>query len=165
MYDHETGKWMPKIIQQTAPPLAGQKRRKRKWVECELYRNVWLKGGADAQFRGNVQCDASDNREITLPNGHRVKTTNLKVGEFDILAMGLFAFREQWDFGFMLNRDLPRTESKKYSPDDRPYLLKTLIPVSWPLPSVCVSDPFTLLDRLVEERRRTTPSTDTSGTR
>lgn len=50
-------------------------------------------------------------------------------------------------------------------PEDRPYLLKTLIPVEWPLPPTCQSDPFILLDRLVEERRRTKPSSGTSETR
>lgn len=70
--------------------------------------------------------------------------------------MGLFAFREQWDFGFMLNRDLPRSTHKAYPEQDRQLLLKTLIPIEWPLPFGCSADPFILLDQLVEERRRTT---------
>ena len=156
MFNSATGKWMPKIIHQAQPEVTGQKRKKKKWVECELFRNVWQEGGYSSRFKGKVQCDASDNREIGLPNGNRVKATNLKVGEFDILAVGLFAFREQWDFGFMLNRDLPRTTSSKFKEEDWPYLLKTLIPVEWPLSDTCVTDPFVLMDQLIEEKQRTT---------
>ncbi len=165
MYNADTQAWMPKVVKQPLPTAAGQKRKKNKWVECELYRAVWRTGGSAAKFKGKVQCDASDKREIVLSNGTRVKTTNLKVGEFDVLAVGLFAFRERWDFGFILNRDLPRSTYKGYPEQDRQLLLKTLIPVEWPLPETCSADPFNLLDRLAEERRRTTPSTGTSGTR
>jgi hypothetical protein len=45
-----TGVWMPKIIKQPLPPLAGQKRRKNKWVQCELYRTEWLNGGSAARY-------------------------------------------------------------------------------------------------------------------
>lgn len=43
-------------------------------------------------MKGYFQCDASDRRIIELPNGHRVNTTNLKFGDFDIIAVNLFAF-------------------------------------------------------------------------
>ena len=136
------------------PAAGGRKRQRRKYVASDEYRTLWLEGGADAQYKGVVQCDASDRREIVLPDGSKVTTTNLKVGEFDVLAMGLFAFRERRDFGSMLNRDLPRSSSKKYPPAVQQQLIKTSIPVAWPLPPNCVSDPFILLDRLVAERRR-----------
>lgn len=156
MLNPATGTWMPKVIKKPQPLVPGQKRRKNKWEQCELFRTEWLKATPGTAFKGGVQCDASDNREIELPNGARVKTTNLKVGEFDLLALGLFAFREKWDFGFMLNRDLPRTDN--YTPDINQHLLKTMIPVEWPLPPTVADDPFTLLDVLVQERRSTTPS-------
>ena len=162
MFEPVTGRWMKKVVVRPAPTAAG-KRPRRKWEECELYRTEWRRGGGDARYTGSVQCDASDNREVALPNGRRVKTTNLLVGEFDILAMGLFAFRERWEYGFMLNRDLPRSTFGKYAAEDRQYLLKTLIPVQWPLGPGCHPDPFPLLDRLVEERRRTTPGASASG--
>jgi len=108
----------------------------------------------EARYEGKVQCDASDRRTITVPGGRTVTTTCLKVGDFDILAAGLFAFREQWDFGFALNRDLPRSTYAKYPPEVQAQLLKSLVPVSWPLRPPFVSDPFILLDRLIEERRR-----------
>ena len=151
-----SGHWIKKIIKAPLPPIAGQKRKKNRWIECELYRSHWAVGGEGGRFRGNVQCDASDNREVLLPNGRRVKATNLVIGEFDVLAVGLFAFREQWDFGFMLNRDLPRTASKKFEKGDRQHLLKTLIPVEWPLLENCRSSPFDLMDQLIAEREAVT---------
>jgi hypothetical protein len=107
-----------------------------------------------SKYRGAVQCDASDKREVILNNGRKFSTTCLRVGEFDILAVGLFGFRECWDFGFALNRDLPRSRAKNYSPAIRKQLLATLIPVTWPLSAPYVSDPFVLLDQLAQEKRR-----------
>ena len=65
-----------------------------------------------AQYEGAVQCDASDKRDVPLGSGESFSTTCLLVGEFDILAAGLFGFRDCWDFGFALNRDLPRSRKK-----------------------------------------------------
>lgn len=57
---------------------------------------------------GIFQCDASDKRIIELPNGHQVNTTNLKYGDFDIVAINLFAFTGKWEYAFALNMDLPQ---------------------------------------------------------
>ena len=43
------------------------------------------------------QCDASDCRDIELPDGDKLKTTLLKYGEFDILAVNMFAFHGKWE--------------------------------------------------------------------
>lgn len=159
LYNSHTKKWIKKVIQlpvtHKLPTAKTGKKPRRPYVESEDYRTLWLEAGAEAQYKGTVQCDASDKREILLPDGSKVTTTNLKVGEFDLLAMGLFAFRERWDFGFMLNRDLPRSTAKKYPPAVRQHLIKTSIPVTWPLPEHCVSDPFILLDQLIQEKRQT----------
>lgn len=98
---------------------------------------------------GTFQCDASDCRKITLKNGHTVTTTCLEVGEFDILAINMFAFEESWQFAFALNNDLPRTKSKKYSDEDKPFLLATLPKITLPLQWPYVSDPFLLMDLLL----------------
>ena len=106
----------------------------------------------DDSYRGSFQCDASDRRAVVLPNGRKVETTCLVVGGFDIVAVNLFAFRHEWEFAFALNRDLPHTESAKYTPTQRKYLLATLMKISLPLQPPFVGDPFVLLDRLVAER-------------
>lgn len=152
--DKDTNKWVKKVVQQaTGKPLDKKKKQRRKWIESEDFKVLWRKGPDGAQYKGGVQCDASDRREIIVA-GQKVNTTNLLIGEFDLLATGLFAFREKWDFGFILNRDLPRSTWKNYSEAVRNKLIKTMIPVSWPLSENFVSDPFILLDKLVTEREQ-----------
>jgi len=106
----------------------------------------------DGAFLGKAQVDASDNREIELPNGETIKTTCLVIGEFDILAINLFQFREQWDFAFIRNRDLPRSTYRKYTELQREYLLATLVPVSFPVQSPFMLNPFELMDKMIEEQ-------------
>ena len=144
IHDAETGEWVKNVYQ----------RQGKKNVGNPHYHTVRGRDIANSQYRGEVQCDASDRRVVALPNGMRVNTTSLVVGEFDLLAAGLFAFRNSWDFAFCLNRDLPRTQSDKYPEEAHQYLLKTLVPVSWPIAPPFVSDPFTLLDKLVSERSK-----------
>jgi len=109
---------------------------------------------SEGRYRGVVQCDASDRRSVKLRGGKKIDTTCLLVGEFDLLAAGLFAFREQWDFGFALNRDLPTSNYRKYSKAVQKQLLRSLVPVTWPLAPPFVADPFKLLETLYQERRR-----------
>jgi hypothetical protein len=110
-------------------------------------------------YRGDFQCDASDRRPVRLPNGETVETTCLLVNGFDIVAVNLFAFGEQWDFAFALNRDLPKSKSNKYTPKQQRYLLATSVKITWPLQAPFVTDPFPLLDELVaaREKRRKKP--------
>lgn len=98
---------------------------------------------------GNYQCDASDCREISLKNNNKVKTTCLQVGEFDILAINMFAFNNKWDFAYILNKDLPRTKSSKYSDEDKQFLLHTSPKITLPLKEPYVNDPFILMDKLI----------------
>ncbi len=60
------------------------------------------------------QCDASDKRLVKLPSGQEIETTCLVVGGFDLLAVNIFQFANQWKFAFAKNADLPRTTSRKY---------------------------------------------------
>jgi hypothetical protein len=113
--------------------------------------------GGKKSYRGNFQCDASDCREIELPNGKKLETTCLVAGDFDIVAVNLFAFRQKWEFGFCLNSDLPRSKSKKYSDEQKKYLLATLPKITLPLEPPYTDDIFKLLDKLVEERNKGVP--------
>ena len=94
---------------------------------------------AAAVFTGNLQCDASDRRTVTLSTGTQVETTCYVAGEFDILAVGLHPFLGEWDFAFRLNSTLPRsTRSTKptrhLTAAERSELLKTLVDFEWPIP-------------------------------
>lgn len=110
-------KWIQKIIKTNG-----------KYTESAEFQAVWSDYGKNARYRGAFQCDASDRRSITLPDGEVIDTTCLQVGEFDIVAAGLFAFREEWDFAFAMNTDLPRSAYKKYPEAIRNKLLKSLFP-------------------------------------
>lgn len=106
----------------------------------------------DGSYEGGVQCDASDRRPVTFPDGSTVQTTNLLVGEFDILAANLFAFGNKWKFSFALNRNLEKSRYRKYTEYQQQHLLATMVKVSWPVRKPFVTDIFELLDVLVEER-------------
>ncbi|MBE7557720.1 restriction endonuclease [bacterium] len=107
---------------------------------------------SDGSWIGKAQVDASDRREVTLPNGERLTTTCLVAGEFDLLAVNLFAFGETWKFAFARNDQLPRSRWRGYTETQRNYLLATLVDVRWPPVPPFFADPFPLLDAMVRER-------------
>jgi len=103
-------------------------------------------------FRGRFQCDASDSGMKKLPNGDVLKTVCLVVGGFDLLAVKLFEFGQQWRFAFVHNFDLPRSSCPRYPPSQRKYLLQTTPPITWPLQPPYELEPWSLLDRIVREK-------------
>jgi hypothetical protein len=103
-------------------------------------------------FTGRFQCDASDSRDVILPDGSTVKTVCLVVGGFDLLAINLFEFGQKWRFAFIKNSDLPRSRSKKYTPAQQQYLLQTTTPITWPLQPPFRDEPFALLDEIVASK-------------
>jgi hypothetical protein len=107
----------------------------------------------EAGYTGAFQCDASDRRPVTLPNGQVVETTCLVVGGFDLLAVNLFEFEQKWRFAFAKNSDLPRTRSSRYTPEQRQYLLATSVRITWPLQPPFYEEPFAVLDKIVAQRR------------
>jgi len=132
---------------QKADLIFGYKGHKVKVEVKSLQTNtVTHKGGI---WRGKVQCDASDKRPIPLPDGSTVETTLLAVGEFDMLAAGLFHFGNEWRFSFARNGDLPRTSSGKYSAQQCQFLIKSMVAVSWPPVPPLYEDPFAILDSIV----------------
>lgn len=106
------------------------------------------------KFNGTAQCDASDRRIIELPDGSSVNTTCLLVGEFDLLAINIFAFTGEWKFLFSKNSELPRSRYKKYTESQRTHLLASLVPVIYPSQHPLYDEPFTLLDEIIEEREQ-----------
>ena len=98
---------------------------------------------------GKAQVDASDRRLVTLPDGTEVNTTCLLRNEFDVLAVNIFAFDEQWRFVFAKNRDLPFSRHKGYTEYQRRHLLATLVTVHWPPEPPFHEEPFTLMNELL----------------
>lgn len=122
-------------------------------IEVKSLQSNLVEKLGDDQWRGKSQVDASDSRIVKLPNGKSLKTTCLRRGEFDLLAVNCFAFGERWRFAFALNSDLPPNTYKKYTEYQRQHLLPTLISVEWPLKPPFSDNPFGLLDRLIKARK------------
>lgn len=122
-------------------------------IEAKTVQSNSVKSLGDDRWIGKFQCDASDCRNLVLPNGHEVTTTSLKVGEFDIVAVNLFPFGDKWRFVFARNEDLPHPKPRsKYDPEDVEYLIKTTINVSWPPEPPFTTDIYELLDKVYESR-------------
>ena len=109
--------------------------------------------GTNGGYTGRCQIDASDRRTVKLPDGSEIQTTCLLPGGFDILAVNLFEFGHKWHYGFIRNRDLPRSRYRKYTEYQRQNLLATTVRLTWPLTSPFVEDPFVLIAEIVRERR------------
>lgn len=101
---------------------------------------------------GRAQVDASDRREVILPDGSAVSTTCLLRGEFDILAVNLFAFGDEWRFSFARNSDLPGSRYSRYTEYQRQHLLATMVDVSWPPQPPFRADLFELLDEMISQK-------------
>ena len=108
----------------------------------------------DGQWIAKSQVDASDRRQITLPNGTTLSTTCLVVGEFDVLAVNTYPFEEEWRFVFAKNKDLPRTSWRGYTPEQSKYLLATTVKITWPPVPPFHDDLFKVLDELIQERHQ-----------
>ncbi len=107
-------------------------------------------------WTGKAQVDASDRRTVTLPDGSTIATTCLLTNEFDILAINIFAFENKWRFVFAKNSDLPRSRYRRYTDYQRSHLLATLVDVTWPPTPPFRPEPFTLMNEIIQERRRST---------
>lgn len=119
-------------------------------IECKSLQSNTIRK-TEAGFTATFQCDASDRRPVTLSDGSSVNTTSLRTGEFDLLAINLFAFEEKWRFAFALNKDLPRSTYKKYSVSQRNELLASSMKITWPLNPPFAENPFELLDLLLDQ--------------
>jgi hypothetical protein len=105
-----------------------------------------------AGYAGRFQCDASDSRPVTLPDGSEVTTVCLVVGGFDLLAVNLFEFGQQWRFAFVKNVDLPRSTWRGYTEAQRRHLLQTTPRITWPLQAPYRDEPFALLDEIAASK-------------
>lgn len=97
----------------------------------------------------DVQNDGSDKRDVKLPNGNIVSTTNYKIGDYDILAVPLFPYTQNWDFAYKLNRNCRFTTSKKYTEEDSQYLLATTEKLKYPLTDDWSTDLLAVCELLV----------------
>lgn len=106
----------------------------------------------DGTWYGKAQCDGSDRRIVTFPDGTQLATTCLIVGQFNLLAVNCFGFERSWAFAFARNIELPRSTFTKYPPEHRQQLLASLVPVTWPPKPPFYEEPFGLLDAMARDR-------------
>ena len=144
----ETGEFASSRTWRPAPEYQGEKIT----VEVKSLQTASLRR-TNGGYVGRCQNDASDKRPVKLPDGTTLSTTFLLAGTFDLLAINLFEFGQQWRFGFVRNRDLARSRHRAYTDQQCEYLLPTSVPVTWPLTSPIVDSPFGLLDEIARERR------------
>jgi hypothetical protein len=109
------------------------------------------------EYSGTAQCDASDSKPKLLPSGESLKTTCLVFGGFDLLAVSIFEFGHTWRFAFAKNSDLPFSQYKKYSEEQRKHLIATSIRVTWPLQPPFRDEPFGVLDEIVAIKTKPRP--------
>lgn len=103
-------------------------------------------------WAGKAQVDASDRRDVKLPDGSTLATTCLLRGEFDILAVNVFSFENIWRFVFAKNTHLPTSRYAKYTDYQRRHLLATLVDVHWPPKPPFFVEPFTLMNEIIQNR-------------
>lgn len=103
----------------------------------------------DEGWTGKVQVDASDRREVMLPDGTKINTTCLLRNEFHILAVNVFAFEDKWRFVFAKNTDLPSSKYQRYTEYQQSQLLATLVTVHWPPKPPFHEEPFTLMNEML----------------
>jgi hypothetical protein len=121
-------------------------RGRRYTIQVKSMQTLKIRELGPGRFGAVVQCDGSDKRRVILPNGHELETTCYVAGEFMVLATPLHPFTDKWNFAFRLNSTLARSSWGGYSPEDRQYLLKTLVPITWPLQEPWTTDLFRLLE-------------------
>lgn len=118
-------------------------------IEIKSVQTNSIRRSDDESFlKGKFQCDASDSRFINLNNNKSVKTTCLKKGRFDIIAVNLYPFRGKWEFAFAKNDDLPTTNYSKYDIDVQNQLLKGTINITYPHSEKYYSNPYNLLEEM-----------------
>jgi hypothetical protein len=118
---------------------------RRYTIQVKSMQTKSIKQVAPGRFTAKVQCDGSDKRRVIMRNGKEIETTCYVAGEFMVLATPLHPFTDKWNFAFRLNSTLERSSSTKYSADDGQCLLKTLVPIDWPLQEPWSTDLFGLL--------------------
>lgn len=131
-------------------------------IESKSLQTARNKALTNGTFVSVAQVDASDRRTVTLPDSSKLQTTNLLVGEFDVLAVNCFTFQNEWHWVFAKNKDLPRSTFKNYTEAQRQHLLATTVPITWPPTGILSGDLFGLLDQMIEERKHDTHTPEIS---
>jgi hypothetical protein len=124
-------------------------------IEVKSLQTATVKKVGEDEWEGKSQVDGSDRRIIKFPDNTFLNTTLLLKGEFDLLAVNCFAFGGKWRFIFAKNKDLPSSNFKKYTEEQRKQLIASLVSVTWPPKKPFTDNPFQLLDEIIAEKSST----------
>lgn len=121
-------------------------------IESKSLQTAMVKYNDDEKlWTGKAQVDGSDRRDVVFDDGSKLNTTLLLKGEFDILAVNCYAFEEKWQFAYAKNSDLPCSNYKKYTEEQRRKLIASLVDISWPPTPPFREDLKSLLDEMVDD--------------
>ena len=109
------------------------------------------------KLHGGVQNDGSDKRDVRLPAGEVVSTTNYRIGDYDILAVPLFPFTGDWQFAYLLNSECRKTTSNKYTAEQQGFLLSTMEDITYPLTPPWSSDLPNTIERFLRNKNSRNP--------
>ena len=127
-------------------------------VEAKSLQTAMVKWDEEnKRWTGKAQVDASDRRQIEMPDGSLLHTTLLLKGEFDILAVNCYAFQQSWAFIFARNSDLPTSTWRGYTETQRESLIASLIPITYPPEPPFYSDLRVLLEEMIAEGKGSDP--------
>lgn len=149
--DHDRSQKYDWIYQYKGHPIRVEVKSIQKGSESVEYTNM-----GEKVHTGNTQLKNSDPIERTLPDGTVVSPINTKKGNFDILAVCLFRFENEWVFVFAKNEDLPETTSGEIPKDYHHLFLENPIPVQYPTGDLFTTDLEGLMDEIVQERENGT---------
>lgn len=127
-------------------------------VECKSLDVPKVKSISEGEWAGQFQCNASDAREVTFPDGSKLVTNCLLRGAFDLVAVALFPWGNHWRFAFARNEDLPLSTYRGYTEYQRSFLLASSMKITWPLRPPFSPDLFPVLDEVLRKRLGETPA-------
>lgn len=104
-------------------------------------------------LKARAQIDASDRRDLELPNGETVATVCLLRSDLDVVAINLYAFTYTWEFAYIDAADLPICKARHLTHEQRRYLIATSVSVTYPLQAPFSRSLPEILTRIASRRR------------
>lgn len=110
--------------------------------------------GDEERLKAKFQIFASDRSKVYEYDGEEYQTVLYSIEDFtpDIIAVNMYRFDEEWEFGFVRPEDLPRTPAKKFPEGLREKLMKSQPEITKPLREPYRDNLYVLLDEIIEER-------------
>lgn len=103
-------------------------------------------------FSSSASISHRDRKKVVFPDGSMVETGVILRNEYDILAVNMWHCFGQHVFVFAKLNDLPAETSKSFTEEQKKFIIKSTVKVSWPAVHPFYEDITQVLDSLIEER-------------